>query len=44
MGKLLGLSGPVLSGVYAGSLTNTPALAASSSLLEVRSSPSSATP
>ena len=32
MGKLLGLSGPILSGVYAGSLTNTPALAASSSL------------
>ena len=28
-GHLLGLSGPVLSGVYAGSLTNTPALAAS---------------
>ncbi len=29
VGHLLGLSGPVLSGVYAGSLTNTPALAAS---------------
>jgi len=28
-GHLLGLRGPVLSGVYAGSLTNTPALAAS---------------
>jgi putative transport protein len=28
-GHLLGLHGPVLSGVYAGSLTNTPALAAS---------------
>ena len=32
MGKLLDLHGPVLSGVYAGALTNTPALAASSSL------------
>jgi putative transport protein len=32
MGKILGLTGPVLSGVYAGSLTNTPALAASASL------------
>lgn len=29
VGHLLGLRGPVLSGVYAGSLTNTPALAAS---------------
>jgi putative transport protein len=29
LGHLLGLSGPVLSGVYAGALTNTPALAAS---------------
>jgi len=29
VGHLLGLSGPVLSGVYAGALTNTPALAAS---------------
>jgi putative transport protein len=29
IGHLLGLSGPVLSGVFAGSLTNTPALAAS---------------
>ncbi len=29
VGKVLGLSGPVLSGVYAGALTNTPALAAS---------------
>ncbi len=29
VGHLVGLSGPVLSGVYAGSLTNTPALAAS---------------
>ena len=29
VGQLLGLSGPVLSGVYAGALTNTPALAAS---------------
>jgi putative transport protein len=29
VGYLLGLRGPVLSGVYAGSLTNTPALAAS---------------
>ena len=29
VGHLLGLSGPVLSGVFAGSLTNTPALAAS---------------
>jgi putative transport protein len=28
-GHLLGISGPVLSGVYTGSLTNTPALAAS---------------
>ncbi len=27
--KLIGISGPVLSGVYAGALTNTPALAAS---------------
>ena len=30
--SILGLTGPVLSGVYAGSLTNTPALAASASL------------
>ena len=29
IGHLLGLSGPVLSGVFAGALTNTPALAAS---------------
>jgi len=29
VGHVLGLSGPVLSGVYAGALTNTPALAAS---------------
>jgi putative transport protein len=29
VGHLVGLSGPVLSGVYAGALTNTPALAAS---------------
>jgi putative transport protein len=29
VGRLVGLHGPVLSGVYAGSLTNTPALAAS---------------
>src|SRR5664279_180273 len=29
VGHLLGLRGPVLSGVYSGSLTNTPALAAS---------------
>jgi putative transport protein len=29
-GNALGLSGPILSGVYAGSLTNTPALAAAS--------------
>jgi putative transport protein len=29
VGTALGLSGPVLSGIYAGSLTNTPALAAS---------------
>ncbi|HTY73344.1 MAG TPA: TrkA C-terminal domain-containing protein [Actinomycetes bacterium] len=29
VGSLLGLRGPLLSGVYAGSLTNTPALAAS---------------
>lgn len=30
VGRLLGLSGPVLSGIYAGALTNTPALAAAS--------------
>lgn len=36
VGHLLGLRGPVLSGVYSGSLTNTPALAAS--LEQLRSS------
>lgn len=30
VGRLLGLSGPLLSGIYAGALTNTPALAAAS--------------
>ena len=34
VGHLLGLSGPVLSGVFAGSLTNTPALAASLAQLQ----------
>ena len=33
-GTLFGLSGPVLSGVYAGALTNTPALAASTERLQ----------
>ena len=33
-GSLFGLSGPVLSGVYAGALTNTPALAASTERLQ----------
>ena len=32
MGRILDLHGPILSGVYAGSLTNTPALAASTTL------------
>jgi len=34
VGSLAGLSGPVLSGVYAGALTNTPALAASTERLQ----------
>ena len=29
LGRMLGLSGPIVSGIYAGALTNTPALAAS---------------
>jgi putative transport protein len=33
IGKLLGISGPVLAGVYSGALTNTPALAASTAQL-----------
>ena len=39
LGKMLGLSGPLLSGLFAGSLTNTPALAAVTESLKAAAAP-----
>ena len=43
LGRALGLGGPTIAGLYAGSLTNTPALASVVEALRARASPRRAT-